>query len=119
MVTVEADLDGVERRLAAGELWCPSCSNRCWRGGGGRGRGRSAAGRAGAVVSAPVVVHRLRVTHVLLPVNPSANGAASSSPPSSSAPPCNGNATTPARKGQIGRQKIFDGILDRLDTDAS
>ena len=24
-----------------------------------------------------------------------------------------------ARKGQIGRQKIFDGILDRLDTDAS
>ena len=24
-----------------------------------------------------------------------------------------------ATKGQIGRQKIFDGILDRLDTDAS
>ena len=24
-----------------------------------------------------------------------------------------------AGKGQIGRQKIFDGILDRLDTDAS
>jgi len=24
-----------------------------------------------------------------------------------------------ARKGQIGRQKIFDGILDRLETDAS
>jgi integrase/recombinase XerD len=24
-----------------------------------------------------------------------------------------------ARKGQLGRQKIFDGILDRLDTDAS
>jgi type II secretory pathway predicted ATPase ExeA len=27
VVTVEADLDGVERRLTAGELWCPSCSS--------------------------------------------------------------------------------------------
>jgi hypothetical protein len=26
VVTVEADVDAVERRLAAGELSCPSCS---------------------------------------------------------------------------------------------
>ncbi|HEY5853911.1 MAG TPA: hypothetical protein VIW24_07645, partial [Aldersonia sp.] len=25
MVTVEGDVVAVERRLAAGELWCPSC----------------------------------------------------------------------------------------------
>jgi hypothetical protein len=56
VVTVEADLDGGERRLAAGELWCPSC-------GGGLGAGEAAAGCAagtvGGAVSAPVAVHRV------------------------------------------------------------
>lgn len=42
MVTVEADVDQVERRLAAGELSCPSCGV-CWRAGAGLGRGSYAA----------------------------------------------------------------------------
>ena len=29
------------------------------------------------------------------------------------------NATTPPSKGQVGRLKIFDGLLDRLDDAAS
>ena len=69
MVTVEADLDGVERRLAAGELWCPSCGAvlRGW----GRARSRLVRGPDGPVQLCP---RRSRctgcgVTHVLLPVS--------------------------------------------------
>ena len=69
MVTVEADLDGVERRLAAGELWCPSCSNVL--AGWGRARSRQVRGPDGPVQLCP---RRSRctgcgVTHVLLPVS--------------------------------------------------
>ena len=68
MVTVEADLDGVERRLAAGELWCPSCGGVL--AGWGRARPRQVRGRHGPVELCP---RRSRctgcgVTHVLLPV---------------------------------------------------
>ena len=48
--------------------------------------------------------------------SPSANPAASSSPPSSSAQRCNDNATTPPARAKSARQKVFDGILDRLDS---
>jgi len=69
VVTVEADLDGVERRLAAGELWCPSCSNVL--AGWGRARSRQVRGPDGPVQLCP---RRSRctgcgVTHVLLPVS--------------------------------------------------
>ena len=68
MVTVEAGLDGVERRLTAGELWCPSCNSvlKGW----GRARPRQVRGPDGPVKLCP---RRSRctgcgVTHVLLPV---------------------------------------------------
>lgn len=68
MVTVEADLDGVERRLAAGELSCPSCGGVL--AGWGRARPRQLRGPDGPVELCP---RRSRctgcgVTHVLLPV---------------------------------------------------
>jgi hypothetical protein len=68
VVTVEADADQVERRLAAGELRCPACSGVL--AGWGRARLRQLRGPAGLVWSCP---RRSRctdcgVTHVLLPV---------------------------------------------------
>jgi hypothetical protein len=68
VVTVEADLDGVERRLAAGELSCPSCGGVL--AGWGRARPRQLRGPHGLVELCP---RRSRctgcgVTHVLLPV---------------------------------------------------
>jgi hypothetical protein len=69
VVTVEADLDGVERRLAAGELSCPSCGGVL--AGWGRARPRQLRGLDGSV---PLWPRRSRctgcgVTHVLLPVS--------------------------------------------------
>ena len=69
MVTVEADVDRVERRLAAGELWCPSCGGVL--AGWGRARPRQVRGPDGSVGLCP---RRSRctgcgVTHVLLPVS--------------------------------------------------
>jgi hypothetical protein len=69
VVTVEADLDGVERRLAAGELSCPSCG--AVLAGWGRARPRQLRGPDGPVLLWP---RRSRctgcgVTHVLLPVS--------------------------------------------------
>ncbi|KAA8958491.1 MAG: hypothetical protein F6Q13_15435, partial [Mycobacterium sp.] len=68
MVTVEADADEVERRLAAGELRCPVCSGvlRGW----GWARPRQLRGPDGSLQLCP---RRSRctscgVTHVLLPV---------------------------------------------------
>jgi len=68
VVTVEADVDQVERRLAAGELSCPSCGGVL--AGWGRGRPRQLRGADGPVELCP---RRSRctecgVTHVLLPV---------------------------------------------------
>lgn len=68
MVTVEADVDQVEGRLAAGELSCPSCGGVL--AGWGRARPRQLRGLAGLVELCP---RRSRcigcgVTHVLLPV---------------------------------------------------
>ena len=68
MVTVEADVDGVERRLAAGELSCPVCGGVL--AGWGRARPRQLRCYAGPVRLCP---RRSRctdcgVTHVLLPV---------------------------------------------------
>lgn len=68
MVTVEADVDAVERRLAAGELSCPACSGVL--AGWGRARPRQLRGPDGPVRLCP---RRSRctgcgVTHVLLPV---------------------------------------------------
>lgn len=68
MVTVEADVDGVERRLVAGELMCPLCSGVLT--GWGHARRRMLRGQAGSVWLWP---RRSRctccgVTHVLLPV---------------------------------------------------
>ncbi len=68
MVTVEADLDGVERRLAAGELSCPSCGSVL--AGWGWARPRQVRGPDGPVQLCP---RRSRctgcgATHVLLPV---------------------------------------------------
>ncbi|EUA54615.1 hypothetical protein I553_1643 [Mycobacterium xenopi 4042] len=67
MVTVEADLDGVERRLAAGELSCPSCGV-CWRAGDGLGRGRCAPGRPVQLCPRRSRCTGCGATHVLLPV---------------------------------------------------
>ncbi|WP_163662697.1 hypothetical protein [Mycobacterium shinjukuense] len=68
MVTVEADVGLVERRLAAGELSCPFCGGVL--AGWGRARARQLRG-----VDGPVELHPRRsrctgcgVTHVLLPV---------------------------------------------------
>ncbi|EFG75614.1 hypothetical protein HMPREF0591_4482 [Mycobacterium parascrofulaceum ATCC BAA-614] len=68
VVTVEADVDVVERRLAAGELSCPACSSVLAR--WGWARPRQLRGRDGSVRLCP---RRSRctgcgVTHVLLPV---------------------------------------------------
>lgn len=68
MVTVEADIDQVERRLAAGELGCPACGGVL--AGWGWARPRQLRGPAGPVRLCP---RRSRccgcgVTHVLLPV---------------------------------------------------
>jgi hypothetical protein len=68
VVTVEADSDGVEERLRAGELVCPGCSGVL--AGWGRARGRSVRGVEGVLW---IVPRRSRcvgcgVTHVLLPV---------------------------------------------------
>ena len=68
MVTVEADVDRVERRLAAGELRCPACGGVL--AGWGRARPRELRGADGPVRLRP---RRSRctgcgVTHVLLPV---------------------------------------------------
>lgn len=68
MVTVEADVDQVECRLAAGELSCPSCGGVL--AGWGRARPRQLRGPDGPVQLCP---RRSRctgcgVTHVLLPV---------------------------------------------------
>ena len=68
MVTVEADVDQVERRLAAGELSCPLCGGVL--AGWGRARPRQLRGPNGPVELCP---RRSRcsgcgVTHVLLPV---------------------------------------------------
>ncbi|MDI3312933.1 MAG: hypothetical protein QJR12_01185 [Mycobacterium sp.] len=69
MVTVEADVDQVECRLAAGELSCPSCGSVL--AGWGRARPRQVRGPDGPVELCP---RRSRctgcgVTHVLLPVS--------------------------------------------------
>lgn len=69
MVTVDADLDGVERSLAAGALRCPSCGAAL--AGWGRARARQVRGADGLVWLQP---RRSRctgcgVTHVLLPVS--------------------------------------------------
>lgn len=68
MVTVEADFDQVERRLAAGELSCPSCGGVL--AGWGRARPRQVRGRHGPVELCPRRSRctGCRVTHVLLPV---------------------------------------------------
>ncbi|PIJ32763.1 hypothetical protein BMW24_017640 [Mycobacterium heckeshornense] len=68
MVTVEAEIDRVECRLAAGELSCPSCGGVL--AGWGRARPRQLRGPVGPVELCP---RRSRctgcgVTHVLLPV---------------------------------------------------
>jgi len=68
VVTVEADVDQVERRLAAGELRCPECGGVL--GGWGWARARQLRGPDGSVDVCP---RRSRctgcgVTHVLLPV---------------------------------------------------
>jgi hypothetical protein len=68
VVTVEADVDQVEGRLAAGELSCPSCGGVL--AGWGRARPRQLRGPHGPVELCP---RRSRcigcgVTHVLLPV---------------------------------------------------
>ena len=69
MVTVEADVDRVERRLAAGELRCPGCVGVL--AGWGRARPRQLRGPDGLVRLCP---RRSRCTgcgstHVLLPVS--------------------------------------------------
>ena len=68
MVTVEADLDQVERRLAAGELSCPACSGVL--AGWGRARPRQLRGPDGPVWLCPRRSRctGCRATHVLLPV---------------------------------------------------
>ncbi|MBV8349773.1 MAG: hypothetical protein JOZ49_20290 [Mycolicibacterium sp.] len=69
MVTVEADVDRVERRLAAGELSCPACSGVL--AGWGRARPRQLRGPYGPVQLCPRRSRctGCRVTHVLLPVS--------------------------------------------------
>lgn len=68
MVTVEADVDQVECRLAAGELSCPSCGGVL--AGWGRARPRQLRGPHGPVELCPRRSRctGCRVTHVLLPV---------------------------------------------------
>ena len=68
MVTVEADVDQVECRLAAGELSCPACGGVLT--GWGRARPRQLRGPHGSVELYPRRSRctGCRVTHVLLPV---------------------------------------------------
>lgn len=68
MVTVEADVDAVERRLVAGELSCPGCAGEL--AGWGRARPRRLRGRDGPVWLWPRRSRctGCRATHVLLPV---------------------------------------------------
>jgi hypothetical protein len=68
VVTVEADVDQVECRLAAGELSCPSCGGVL--AGWGRARPRQLRGPHGPVQLCPRRSRctRCGVTHVLLPV---------------------------------------------------
>jgi hypothetical protein len=68
MVTVEADVDQVECRLAAGGLSCPSCGGVL--AGWGRARPRQLRGPGGPVELCPRRARctGCRVTHVLLPV---------------------------------------------------
>lgn len=68
MVTVEADVDAVERRLAAGELSCPACCSVL--AGWGRARPRQLRGPDGPVRLCPRRSRctGCRATHVLLPV---------------------------------------------------
>lgn len=68
MVTVEVDVDAVERRLAAGELSCPACSSVL--AGWGRARARQLRGPDGPVRLCPrrSRCRGCRATHVLLPV---------------------------------------------------
>lgn len=68
MVTVEADVDQVERRLATGELSCPSCGGVL--AGWGRARPRQVRGPATSVELCPRRSRctDCRTTHVLLPV---------------------------------------------------
>jgi hypothetical protein len=68
VVTVEADVDGVEARLRAGALVCPACSGVL--AGWGRARGRSVRGSEGPLWIFPRRSRctSCRVTHVLLPV---------------------------------------------------
>jgi hypothetical protein len=69
VVTVEANVDQVESRLAAGELSCPSCSGVL--SGWGRARPRQLRGPCGPVELCPRRSRctRCGVTHVLLPVS--------------------------------------------------
>jgi hypothetical protein len=68
VVTVEADVDEVECRLAAGELSCPCCGGVLT--GWGRARPRQVRGADGPVELCPRRSRctGCRVTHVLLPV---------------------------------------------------
>src|SRR5258708_5619811 len=68
VVTVEADVDAVERRLAAGELSCPACSGVL--AGWGRARPRQLRGPDGPGRLCPRRSRCTRCggTHVLLPV---------------------------------------------------
>ena len=68
MVTVGADVDGVERRLVSGELSCPDCAGVL--SGWGHARCRTLRGLAGPVALCPRRSRctRCGVTHVLLPV---------------------------------------------------
>lgn len=68
MVTVEADVDQVERRLVAGELSCPSCNGVL--AGLGRARPRQVRGPDTSVELRPRRSRctDCRTTHVLLPV---------------------------------------------------
>jgi hypothetical protein len=40
-------------------------------------------------------------------------------PAAAPAPPCSANATMPPARARSVRQKVFDGLLNRLDTTAS
>lgn len=69
MVTVEADVDVVERRLTAGELSCPACGGVL--AGWGRARPRRLRGPDGPMRLCPRRSRctGCRMTHVLLPVS--------------------------------------------------
>ncbi len=66
LLTVEADQDRVESRLAGGQVECPDCSGvlRCW----GWARARGVRGLAGVLRPRRARCSGCRATHVLLPV---------------------------------------------------